>query len=303
MKKIFVITVNWNGKKDTLDCLQSLDRVEFAGELGVVVVDNASKDGSLKSIRERFGNVHIIANRTNRGFSGGNNQGLEFALRHGADYVLLVNNDTILAQQAVQHLYESLEKHKDVGVASPKIYFLGGSEFHHTRYKDSERGKVLWYAGGLIDWDTVSASHRGVDEVDKGQYDQEAKTDFATGCAMMIRVQILKEVGFFDERYYLYYEDLDLTMRIKKRGAEIRYVPGAIIWHKNAGSSHSGSGLQDYYLTRNRLLFSMTYAPVKSRISILRESLRLLRTGRTWQKRGIWDAFRGVWGRGSYGED
>lgn len=120
---------------------------------------------------------------------------------------------------------------------------------------------------------------------------------------MMIRRSVFERVGLFDERYYLYYEDIDLNLRAKKANFDLHFVPGAILWHKNAGSSRSGSNLQDYYLTRNRFLFGMTYAPIRSKIALSLESIKLLQKGRYWQKRGIMDALSGRWGQGTYAKD
>ena len=133
----------------------------------------------------------------------------------------------------------------------------------------------------------MSASkHRGVDEVDHGQFGEEEEIGFATGACLLMRKKLIKKIGSFDEKYFLYYEDADLAQRIQKSGYKIFYNPKAILWHNNAGSSSSGSALHDYYLTRNRLLFGMTYAPLKTRLFLIKESAHLLRKGRVWQKKG-----------------
>ena len=152
-----------------------------------------------------------------------------------------------------------------------------------------------------MDWKNVIGFHRGVDEVDRGQYDQIEKTDFASGCCMLVKREIFEKVGFLDEKFFLYYEDSDFCERIRRRGYSIIYSPKAILWHKNAGSAGgSGSSLQDYYITRNRMLFGFRYARLRSKLALFKESIKLLAKGRYWQKRGILDFYLGRSGRGSF---
>ena len=152
-----------------------------------------------------------------------------------------------------------------------------------------------------MDWKNVVGSHRGVDEVDHGQYEKCESTDFVSGCCLMVRREVLEKVGFFDPKYYLYYEDNDFCQRAKKAGFKIIYEPKAYLWHKNAGSAGgSGSHLQDYYTTRNRLLFGIKYAPVKSKLALIKEGTKLLIKGRKWQKRGVMDFYLNNFGKGSY---
>jgi len=162
-------------------------------------------------------------------------------------------------------------------------------------------GKVFWYAGGEMDWKNVIGHHRGVDEVDHGQYDDISETGYVSGCCMLLTKKLLEKVGGFDKKYFLYYEDNDLSQRSKRKGFKILYAPKAVIWHKNAGSAGgSGSPLQDYYITRNRMLFGMRYAPLRSKVALVRESIRLLLSGRKWQKAGIADFYKRRFGKGSY---
>jgi GT2 family glycosyltransferase len=269
-----IIIVNWNGKKDTENCLASLEKIEkHQVDLRVIVVDNGSSDDSVVSIKKKFPQITVLPTGENLGFTGGNNVGITHALSHGADFVWLLNNDTFVDT----HVLDVLKAFRDsnVGICGSKIYFAGGHEFHSDRYKESERGKVFWYAGGLVDWDNMYASHRGVDEVDNGQYDKEIETPFVTGCSMMIRRRVFDRIGMLDDRYYLYLEDLDFCLRAKKAEFLLRYVPWSIIWHVNAGSSsRPGNELQQYYQTRNRLLLGFTYAPVRTKFALFREALR-----------------------------
>jgi GT2 family glycosyltransferase len=272
--EIFVVIVNWNGKKDTLNCLSSLEKIKKQNaDLHVIVVDNGSADDSVASIRKQYPRVTVIPTGKNLGFTGGNNAGITYALGHGAEYVWLLNNDTFVDP----HVLDILKAFRDpgVGICGSKIYFAPGHEFHLSRYNQNEQGRVFWYAGGLVDWDNMYASHRGVDEVDRGQYDSEEETLFVTGCSMMIRRNVFERIGMLDDRYYLYLEDLDFCLRAKKAGFTLRYVPTSVLWHVNAGSSaRPGNPLQQYYQTRNRLLLGFRYASLRTKFALLREALR-----------------------------
>ncbi len=300
MKKMFLIILNWNGKKNTLECLKSSRVIKADFDLKKIVIDNGSTDNSTSEIKKNFPDVLVYANKVNCGFSAGYNIGIKSALLEGADYIMFLNNDTILSPSSLLPLYKRLESRKNLAVAGPKIYFASGYEFHSQRYESKDRGHVIWYAGGHINWNNILPSHLGVDQVDRGQFERAGDTEFVSGCAMMIRASVFKKIGLLDERYFLYYEDLDFNIRVKKAGYAIEFIPKAILWHKNAGASHSGSSLQDYYLTRNRLLFGMLYGQFRSKISLIRESLKLIVGGRKWQRKGVIDAVLGRWGKGSY---
>lgn len=305
MKHVVVSLLNFNGKKNTLDCLESLKNVKRDNfKLTIVVVDNASTDGSqsaILNIKNKISNIEFIRNEKNLGFSGGHNVAIQYAFENKADYVLILNNDTYVDRNFLEELLKVSEEDGKIGILIPKIYFSPGFEYHKDRYSENELGKVFWYAGGEMDWANIIGHHRGVDLVDKGQFDKSEETELATGCCMLIKKEVFEKVGMFDDKYFLYYEDADLSIRAKKKGFKVIYVPKSLIWHKNAGSAGgSGSVLQDYYITRNRLLFGFRYAPFRSKIALFGESLSLLFRGREWQKRGILDFYLGKLGRGSY---
>ncbi|GAG55887.1 unnamed protein product, partial [marine sediment metagenome] len=159
---------------------------------------------------------------------------------------------------------------------------------------------VIWYAGSRMDWENVLASHRGVDEVDIGRYQRMEETDFATGCCMLVKREVFEKIGLFDKKYFLYWEDNDFSQRAKKAGFKVYFAPEAVIWHKNAGSSKSGSFLHDYYLTRNRLLFAFKYASLRAKIALIKESIIKLFKGRKWEKKGIIDFYLGRFGKGGW---
>jgi GT2 family glycosyltransferase len=302
MKRITLVILDYKNKKDTKECIASLtDLVLEDISLSVILVNNdTSEIYQEKEFPSKFP-LKVINNKVNNGFSGGSNTGIHEALGEKADYIVLLNNDTVVEKRLLTELLAVITTDENIGLVSPKIYFAKGSEFHKEKYKKEDLGKVFWYAGGIMDWKNVLGKHRGVDDVDHGQFETTEETDFATGCCMMFRARLIKEVGIFDEKYFLYYEDSDFNQRVKKKGYKVMYVPKAVVWHKNAGSTGgSGSALQDYFITRNRLLFGMSYAPLRSKIALLKESLRILRNGRVWQKVGVKDYYMGKFGKGSY---
>jgi GT2 family glycosyltransferase len=301
MPKIFIIIVNWNQADLTIECLKSLGELRIKNyELGVTIVDNGSTDNSTKRIKNQELRIKLLETGENLGFAGGNNVGITYALESGADYVCLLNNDTVVDPNLVEGLLETFKEYPKAGAISPKIYFAKGFEFHKNKYKDSERGKVLWYAGGDMDWNNVYGSNHGVDEVDKGQFNQIKETDFATGCCVMIPGNVLREVGLLNEKYYLYMEDVELCQRILTANYQLLYTPLGHLWHKVSQSSGIGSQLNDYFITRNRLLFGIKYASVRTKFALMRESIRLWSSGRPWQKVGVMDFYLRRLGKGSW---
>lgn len=302
MLELFVSIINFNNSRDTVECLRSISEVKIEGfNLTVVIVDNASKE-IFKLGKNSYKNfkVKIIRSESNLGFSGGHNLGIKYSLENNADYIVILNNDVIIAKDIFINLLDTFKEKNNCSVVSPKIYFAKGYEFHKDRYSDKDLGKVIWYAGGETDWENVMGKHIGVDEVDRGQYDILSQTDFASGCCMMVKREVFEKIGFLDEKYFLYYEDNDFSQRAKKY-FKIYYQPKAILWHKNAGSTGGvGSNLQDYYISRNRLLFGFRYALLRSEVALIRESIRILVNGRKWQKRGVIDYYLGKFGKGSY---
>jgi len=300
MINIYIIVLTYNGNKETHQCLESLSGLKASGfEYHTVVVDNNSKDAFKLTEQEQRQGIKLITNNKNSGFSGGNNRGIDYSLSRGADYILLLNNDTYVDKGFLEQLL-SLAKYKNAGLVCPKIYFAKGFEFHKNRYAKKDLGKVIWYAGGYIDWDNVFSVHRGLDEIDEKQFEKSEPIDFATGCAMLVKRDVFEKVGKLDNDYFLYYEDADFSVRVKRGGFKMYYCPKALVFHKNSAASGSGSNLHDYYLTRNQMHFGVMYAPFKTKIALVRQSLKLLFTGRKWQRKGIIDYYRGNFGKGSF---
>src|SRR3972149_9273866 len=269
--RVTIVVLNYKGLENTIACLDSLRKCEKdSHKTEFVVVDNNSDDGSFKAL-SKIKDIDLVENHKNLGYAGGNNTGIKKALGQNADAVLIVNNDTIVDKTFLVNLIRGL----DAGdIVSPKIYFAPGFEFHKSRYTKSQLGKVIWYAGGKIDWRNIIGKHIGVDDVDHSQFSKRKEVDLATGACMLVKKQVFEKIGFFDEKYFLYLEDMDFCVRTLKAGFKILFEPKAIIWHKNAGSAGgSGSVLQDYFITRNRLIFAFKYANLRTKLAVLKQTL------------------------------
>jgi GT2 family glycosyltransferase len=299
MIKVSVIIVNWNGLVDTVACLESLRRVsQGICKLEIVVVDNASEDDSVKTIKNKFPEVKIIENKYNSGFAGGNNIGIKFAQSSNSDFIWLLNNDTEVDPKVLTELVGTAEKNPEAGIIGSKIYFYAGREYHLGRYAKSELGHVIWYVGGVIDWKNMYASHKNVDDVDVGQFNTLMETDYVTGCSMFVRSSVFMKIGLLDEKYFMYLEDLDFCLRAKQAGFKLFIEPKSILWHKNSGSTAKpGNSLHVYYQTRNRLLIGFKYAPIRTKVALIRESLRFLGGSDKMRKTAVWDALTGRFGQ------
>lgn len=293
MEHLTTIIVNYNTPKETELAIRSAVKATAKNfRHQIIVVDNGSKE-LLKLPRDlRLPNVKLIRSEANLGFTGGNNLGMSHAVKeYQSDYFFLLNSDAEVEKNGVQALYDALKNDPKAGIAVSKIYFTPGLEFHRKNYKKSERGKVLWFAGGSIDWPNLVAYHRGVDEVDRGQFDHETTCDFATGCALMVKRVVTEHVGILDKKFFLYSEDVDFSLRVKKAGYKIVFVPQSLVWHMNSGSIAGGAGsrFQQYYQTRNRLLISALHGTWRNKFTALKFALQLLLTGSDIERRGVVD--------------
>lgn len=157
MKRVVISILHFNTPKETTECLNSLVKIEKKDlEVEVVVIDNASREKYTLPSNLNL-NVKLIRNDINLGFPGGHNIGLEYAIKSKSDYVLIINNDTVVAKDFLTILCKEIER-DGVGAVVPKIYFTKGHEFHKNRYAEKEKGKIIWYAGGIIDWNNVISS-------------------------------------------------------------------------------------------------------------------------------------------------
>lgn len=303
---ISIIILTWNACEMTTEQLENVSKLDTKGiKVETIVVDNASKDETVKKLSSyKLPNMEykFIETGENLGYAGGNNVGIKDAFERGSDYIILLNNDVILPKDILKKLVSIAEKDNRIGLLAPKMYFAEGYEFHKDRYKKSELGKVIWYAGGIIDWDNIYSIHRGVDEVDVGQYDKDEEVDTANGACLLINRKVIESIGFLRDKYFMYWEDADFCVRAKRARWKVLYTPKTYLWHKVSSSSAIGSNLNDYFLTRNRIDFGLRYGKLRTKIALIRESLKLLIVGRKWQKIGVHDFYLGIWGKGSWGK-
>ena len=236
---VSVITVNYNQSQATCDMLESLFNSGYPN-MEVIVVDNASPSDQPRIIKERFPSVCFIQSEVNTGFAGGNNIALKQAK---GEYLYLVNNDTILPEGHIEQLLKVINSDSSIGVVCPKI------KFHHTP-------DMIQFAGYTqMSRYTFRNSCFGYGEKDNGQYDRQSDSAFAHGAAMFLKRKVIEDVGLMNEHYFLYYEELDWSERIRKAGYRIVYTPETYIYHKESLSTGKSSPLQTYYLNRNRVLF------------------------------------------------
>lgn len=299
-----IIILNWCQSKITIDTVDSILKNKSSGfKYHIFIIDNASTDSSVSEFKKKYfhcSEVSIHQSGRNLGYAGGNNYGLKIALKQKYSHFLIANNDIIVRPDFLQKLYIESLRYPEA-ILTPKIYFAPGFEYHKDRYQKSEIGKVIWSVGGIIDWNNIYGSNLGIDEVDRGQYDhQNSDLDFISGCCLLVPKKVFKSIGYFDEKYFLYFEDADFTQKAKRAGYQLRLVPDSIIWHLNSASSKPGSSIQDYFITRNRLLFASRYASFRTKFALFRESIKFLFSDNTWKKNAVRDYFLRRFGKGSW---
>lgn len=302
MKKIALVTVNFGEVRDTLELIETVKKLDLTGiDFRLVIVDKMPEDYIADHLDNSPTYLEILQAGCDKGFAGSYTLGMRYAAAWGADYVAIINNDTLIGDRdLIQKLSEVLEEHSDASVVSPKILFAPGYEFFKNKYSKKDTGHVVWYAGGKFDWANVRSIHRGIDEIDKGRYDRVEKTGFISGCCFMVRREILETVGYFDEDFFAYFEDNDWQQRILRSGGVMYYDGQTHIYHKVSRTMGIGSPQTEYLLTRNRLYFTFRYATARTKFAVIREAVRQLLFGRSAQKRGVIDFILGVKGPSPY---
>jgi len=297
MSQVTIIVLNWNGLADTLECLESLAQLHYP-TYEVVVVDNGSTDESVEIIRAGFPQVTLIENDENLGFAEGNNVGLRHALECGADYVLLLNNDTVVDPSFLTELIAVAEADQEIGITSPLIFYYDTPE-------------EIWTAGATIDWSDGSTQRIWAGRTThKDQFAFDV--DFVSGCAMLVKREVIERTGLLDQNFYLYYEEVDWCVRAHNQSYRIVCVPRSRIWHKVSRSIGSSSPLVSYYMTRNALLFLRKHLTGIQRLLSLGRNLTLTsrsvvsiylkkenahrRVNARARILGVWDFIRGRFG-------
>lgn len=262
---IGLITVNYNQYQLTREFLDSLATVKDAGNLSVYIADVSTKKEVLKI--ENYPMKVVSKSLPNKGYAFGINEGTKYFIKNGLDKFCAINNDVFFSKNFYQQAYLGFEK---ADIFGGKIYYAPGYEYH-KKYQKKDIGKILWYAGGINDWKNVYTTHRGVDEVDNKQYSKFEETDFITGCMLFFNKKVIDQIGLWDEKYFLYFEDSDFCERAKNAGFKLFYNPKIVIWHKNAQSTGgSGSLLHQEYQRKNRLIFGLKYAPFRTKLHLIK---------------------------------
>jgi GT2 family glycosyltransferase len=262
---VTVVIVSWNGKKLLRKCFDTFYRNTTKVDCRVVVVDNASSDGSVEMLREAYTDVHVIGNFENTGFSIANNQGIKYALSLGSKYVLLLNNDVEITEPNwLQELLSVFESDSQVGVVGCKLLYPNGR---------------LQHAGGVVALQVPY--NRGEDQEDKGQYDKVEFLDYVTGAVLLIRSDVVRQIGYLDPGFTpLYCEDTDWCLRAKFYRYKIAYTPKpTLIHHCGSSSSKLGNARRAFYFKRSFTRFYLLNYPVTAILKrlLLFESQEILR--------------------------
>lgn len=294
--EVAIIILNWNNAPDTIECLESVGRLDYPN-YRVLVVDNGSTDGSVDRIRQAHPSTPILETGENLGYAGGNNVGIRHAVEANAEYVLLLNNDVRVAADTVSHLVCAAERFPDAVFLGPKVYHL-------------DKPNQVQSAGARLDY-LWRSRQRGLDEPDTGQFDVLEEVDYVIGAAVLARTKALQQIGLLDPDFFLYREDVDWCLRARHLGCRVLYVPEAKVWHRSHHVREHELPRITYYVTRNSLMLIAKHGggAVRSAAVVLRHLLTAL----TWTVRPKWrrkrierdallkglaDFFRGMVGQG-----
>lgn len=254
---VWAVVLNWNRPEDTLLCVESLRASDYP-MLRIVVVDNGSESDKYDYLRRTLIGAELIRSETNLGFGAGNNMGIHYALEQGAAYVLLVNNDAIVDSQMVKMLVGVMESDPLIGIAGPLIYYL-------------DKPERVWFAGYRIRG-KLYVLRRGLHLRPPIKLVEDV--DFVSGCGMLLRRETLEQIGAFSPDYFMYYEDLDLCLRVRKAGWRIVCVTGAKMWHAvSASSGGTLSPVKQYYQVRSSMIFYRRYT--RGAMFVINMGLRL----------------------------
>jgi GT2 family glycosyltransferase len=268
---VFSIILNTNRREDTLECLASLGQNKYKNHQ-VIVLDNQSTDGSVQAIRANFPEVQIIGLSENLGYAGNNNVGIKAALEQGADWVWVLNEDTVIDKDCLAQLIDVGRSDTNIGIVGPMVY-------HHDEPNiiQSGGGKMSRYWQGY---------HIATNEMDNGQLTEPHEVDWIVGCAILLRRAVIEEVGMLDARFFYFWEETEWCLRAGKAGWRIVHVPQAKLWHKGVQRNYSPKPSVTYYSTRNHLLLLAKHnAPPLARAAAW---FQMVRTLTSWTVKPKW---------------
>lgn len=251
------VIVNWNGWRHTIMCLQALHSTEYSN-LCVIVVDNGSTDDSVPRIRAEHPDVHLIETGKNLGFSGGNNAGIREAFRRGAEYIWLLNNDTVPAPNALKEMVRRAEADRQIGAVGSVLYYAASPD------------KIQDWGGGwvnvLLGYCSIASEPPNIGR----------ELDFLTGASMLVRRKVVEELGLMDDRYFLYWEDVEFCFRMRRHGWSLAVAPKAMVLHKVNASTAKNPSVVERYFTTSALRFLAEYSPLPPVSVVCFLALRML---------------------------
>lgn len=260
---VAIVVLNWNGAADTIACLESLCLLKY-GNFAIVVVDNASTDDSVSRLvrwgsdrRQDFARMSaeecelvsskssnrrvLIQNYSNLGFAGGNNLGIRYSLNIGAEYIWILNNDTIVSPDSLSPLVEAMSISQNVGITGSCVLYW-------------DRPEVVQTAGMRLGWHNLRISHISQNlKLTDWPVSKQGDVDCLPACSILVNSRMVQNIGQIDESYFMYHEDVDWEISAKRAGWRILYVPSSRIWHKCGGSTKKMTFVGAYYQSRNKL--------------------------------------------------
>lgn len=281
---VYVIVLNYNRQEDTLRAIASLKGMTYP-HFKLLLVDNHSSDATVERVQSLYPDVDILGLPQNLGFAGGSNRGIAYALQRAAEFVLLMNNDVLVDPDMLSELVKAMEP--DVGASAPLIYYMSNP-------------RQIWSAGFCRHPVHLAIRDGMRGQIDEGQWHDPWEVDYLLGCALLLRGIMLNQVGLFDERFFFYYEDLDLCIRTQNQGYRLLIVPTARMWHQVAASASFDSPFRAYHLALSSVLFFRKHTRGLRRWmtflfragSVVKTTLRLLWQGKTQVLAAHW---RGLW--------
>lgn len=277
---VAVVVLNWNLPEETIACVESILLSTYLN-YEIIVVDNGSTDNSVSTIRGRFPWLELIVSKENLGYTGGNNLGIRWAEERGSEYILILNNDTTVSPTLLKKLVDLIETDPSLGILGPAIYY----------YNQLNR---FWRLGAVQTAWSPFPKEIGRNALDKGQFQSPFSVDYVTGCAMWVKTKVFREIGLFDESYFMYYEDADFCCRAIKAGFGIKVVPEAKVWHKVSKSIQNRKSWAVYYQVRNRIIFYHRYYGWP-RLLLINSYLLITLLGKTVLSIPNWTYLRNAW--------
>ena len=259
---IYTIILTFKSWDNTLECLASISANHYPNN-HVIILYFSKTDQISELIGDQYPWVELLQLTNNNGYAGNNNVGITYAIEKGADWILILNDDTLLAADFYDRLIQA-------AAADPKAGMLGPLVYH------ADEPEVIQSAGGYFDnqWNGL---HFGIDQPDTGQFATNREVTWLNGCAILCRADVLKAIGGLDEKFFLYNEEVDLCLRVKEAGWKIKFTPGAKLWHKGVNRNYQPSPYVTYYMVRNHLfLLKKHNAPLRVRVAALAEKIRMI---------------------------